>query len=389
MTHQVVITGVGIISSIGVGNEAHIQALTAASPKPVYDAERHAPIIVHPAPEIDFALQIPKREQRQMELWQKLGVYAAGLALDHAGLKDSELCRTMDMVVAAGGGERDVAVDAAIIARVAAGEDRGTAINAVLTNDLRPTLFLAQLSNLLAGNISIVHKVTGSSRTFMGEESAGVSALKTSVARIRHGQSTHALVGGSTNGEDADMLLGYEFDGQLARNGWSPVLQRRGKDGVITGSGAVFLVLESREHAAARGATILAEIGDVTESRTKRAKADTSDRIAQTFSSALKGKSADLVLSGASGLGHAAELELEALAKSCTAPVRAPTSLMGTIEEPQLILGAALAALIVAHDVVISPLTEDEVKLATPAKAVLAEVVGARRGEGAVLVSKA
>ena len=37
-------------------------------------------------------------------------------------------------------------------------------------SDLRPTLFLAQLSNLLAGNISIVHGVTGSSRTFMGEE---------------------------------------------------------------------------------------------------------------------------------------------------------------------------------------------------------------------------
>ena len=45
-------------------------------------------------------------------------------------------------------------------------------------NDLRPTLFLAQLSNLLAGNISIVHGVTGSSRTFMGEESAGVDAVR-------------------------------------------------------------------------------------------------------------------------------------------------------------------------------------------------------------------
>ena len=45
-------------------------------------------------------------------------------------------------------------------------------------NDLRPTLFLAQLSNLLAGNISIVHGVTGSSRTFMGEEAAGVDAVR-------------------------------------------------------------------------------------------------------------------------------------------------------------------------------------------------------------------
>ena len=39
-------------------------------------------------------------------------------------------------------------------------------------NDLRPTLFLAQLSNLLAGNIAIVHGVSGTSRTFMGEEAA-------------------------------------------------------------------------------------------------------------------------------------------------------------------------------------------------------------------------
>ena len=52
-------------------------------------------------------------------------------------------------------------------------------------SDLRPTLFLAQLSNLLAGNISIVHGVTGSSRTFMGEEAAGVDAVRIAAARIR------------------------------------------------------------------------------------------------------------------------------------------------------------------------------------------------------------
>ena len=48
--------------------------------------------------------------------------------------------------------------------------------------DLRPTLFLAQLSNLLAGNISIVHGVTGSSRTFMGEESSGVDAVRVAMS---------------------------------------------------------------------------------------------------------------------------------------------------------------------------------------------------------------
>ena len=58
-------------------------------------------------------------------------------------------------------------------------------------NDLRPTLFLAQLSNLLAGNISIVHGVTGSSRTFMGEEAAGVDAVRIALARIAAGPERH------------------------------------------------------------------------------------------------------------------------------------------------------------------------------------------------------
>ena len=71
-------------------------------------------------------------------------------------------------------------------------------------SDLRPTLFLAQLSNLLAGNISIVHGVTGSSRTFMGEESAGVDAVRIALARIAAGQSDIALVGGAHNGERRD-----------------------------------------------------------------------------------------------------------------------------------------------------------------------------------------
>ena len=130
---------------------------------------------------------------------------------------DDALCATMDMVVAAGGGERDEAVDAAILAASLTRDDLGVLLNEQLTTELRPTLFLAQLSNLLAGNISIVHKVTGSSRTFMGEEGAGVSAIETAAARIRCGQSTHVLVGGAFQTEHHDMLLGYELGGYLHR----------------------------------------------------------------------------------------------------------------------------------------------------------------------------
>jgi 3-oxoacyl-[acyl-carrier-protein] synthase II len=71
------------------------------------------------------------------------------LALDDAGLKeDAEACASMDMIVAAGGGERDIAVDTLIVEESRKRNDREQLLNEKLTTELRPTLFLAQLSNL-------------------------------------------------------------------------------------------------------------------------------------------------------------------------------------------------------------------------------------------------
>ena len=93
-------------------------------------------------------------------------------------------------------------------------------------SDLRPTLFLAQLSNLLAGNIAIVHGVSGTSRTFMGEEVAGVDAARIALARIAAGQSDIALIGGSHNGERKDLLVLYEFGDYNLKDKFEPVWAR-------------------------------------------------------------------------------------------------------------------------------------------------------------------
>src|SRR5258708_24790321 len=134
-------------------------------------AETFAPYLVHTLAPLDFDEQIPKKgAQRQMEGWQRIGTYAAGLALADAGVKGNlELLGRMDMIVAAGGGERDEAVDAAILTNRRKAANPDAFLNERLMNDLRPTLFLAQLSNLLAGNISIVHHVTCAARPFIGE----------------------------------------------------------------------------------------------------------------------------------------------------------------------------------------------------------------------------
>ena len=111
-------------------------------------------------------------------------------------------------------------------------------------------MFLAQLSNLLAGNISIVHGVTGSSRTFMGEESSGVDAVRIALARINAGQGDIALVGGSYNAERKDQLLLYAFGDDLLTGGYKTGVGARGRTAAwCMGSIGAFLVIESRAHA--------------------------------------------------------------------------------------------------------------------------------------------
>jgi 3-oxoacyl-[acyl-carrier-protein] synthase II len=392
--NDVVITGIGLVSSLGEGPETHWRKLTTPGLAPVVDADRFAPYAVHPLPEIDWNQQIPKRgDQRQMETWQRLGTYAAGLALDDAGIKgDEALCASMDMVVAAGGGERDMAVDSDILAASAGRRDFDVLLNEKLTTELRPTLFLAQLSNLLAGNISIVHKVTGSSRTFMGEEGAGVSAVETAAARIRSGQSTHMLVGGAFQTEHADMLLGYELGGYLHRGPWKPVWQRGDAEGggVVTGSGGAFLVLESREHAEKRGRKAYATLGRVHSGRARRARGELDGGVAKLFDAVGLPGGDVLAISGASGAHKATAAEKAAFAARPAIAVRGFATLTGHLKEAQFPFAVALAALAVANK---APYPAFDTGTENPFEKipdqVLATAIGYHQFEGAALVGAA
>jgi 3-oxoacyl-[acyl-carrier-protein] synthase II len=392
--NDVLITGIGLVSSLGEGVDAHWQKLTADRPQPVTDSERFPPYVIHPLPIIDWGLQIPKRgDQRQMETWQRLGTYAAGLALDDAAIKDETLCATMDMVIAAGGGERDEAVDSAILEASTTRNDRGVLLNEKLTTDLRPTLFLAQLSNLLAGNISIVHKVTGSSRTFMGEEGAGVAAVETAAARIRSGQSSHMLVGGAFQTEHHDMLLGYELAGYLHRGPWASVWQRDGSEGggVISGSGAAFLVLESREHAEKRGRRAYAQLGPVFSDRVRRRKDDLATEIAALASKAgVSGETSMLTISGVSGAHAATAAEKKAFETMPDVASRGFSSVVGHLKEAQFPFAVALAALAV-HNRAAYPVFDAQVEkpFDGDTQSVLATTVGYHQFEGMARVDAA
>ncbi len=384
------ITGIGMVSSLGEGLDAHWDALNAQRVN--VDEKRFAPYIVHPLAPVSFDTQIPKKgDQRQMEAWQRIGTYAAGLALDSAGVKgNQEILGRMDMIVAAGGGERDVPVDMAILQAYIKGNAGPAFLNERLMNDLRPTLFLAQLSNLLAGNIAIVHGVSGTSRTFMGEEAASIDAARIALARIESGQSDIALVGAAHNGERTDLLILYEF-GDFNLNGKYAPVWARDKDhgGFALGSAGVFLVIESREHAEARGAKPYAKLSKVVSDLAQRKQPGAITKSLETLWSKL-GVAGDngAVITGATGVEPVTSEEKAFLRAHPGAAVRATGTSFGHTLETQFPLGLALAALSISRGALFPPNdpTGLEVEMSAPRPRLWSTGAGHWQGEGMALV---
>ncbi|MBV9430151.1 MAG: beta-ketoacyl-ACP synthase [Bradyrhizobiaceae bacterium] len=388
---QAVISGIGIVSCLGEGPDAHWQRLMEG--KPADGTKTIGPYVVHPIGAIDFDKQIPKRgDQRQMEPWQRIGTYAAGLALESAGIKGKpELLGQTDMIVAAGSGERDLAVDAAIISGLPEAKNPAAYLNERLMNDLRPTLFLAQLSNLLAGNISIVHGVTGSSRTFMGEEAAGIDAVRIALARILAGQSELALIGGAHNGERKDLLAQYDFGGYLLKGAYRPVWERAPAGGFASASVGAFLVIEERAHAQARGAKPLARLTAAYSDRGERKAGGVKQSLQRLWDKIEPSLDAGhfAVFSGASGAEPATAEERAFLAELGVA-VRAPGSYVGHGPEPQFAMNAALATLALSHGKLYPPCDRSGVEkdMAGKFNQVVLTGVGHWRGEGLALIEE-
>jgi len=393
-TRDVWITGIGLVSCLGEGPDSHWNKLMEA--RPSADTSTFAPFVVHPLAPINYDAQIVKKgDQRQMENWQRIGTYAAGLALDSAGVKGNmDVLSRMDMIVAAGGGERDLNVDSNILSGITRAADPAAFLNERLMSDLRPTLFLAQLPNLLAGNISIVHGVTGSSRTFMGEESAGIDAVRIAYSRIGAGQSDIALVGGSFNGERPDLLMLYEFADLTLKNKYAPVWERKdGAGGFALGSLGAFLVIEARDHAEERGAKPLGRLAAVVADRATRKPGTTTETISRLWDSVKDKIDAGhaAILSGATGANPATAEERKFLEERARLAVRATGTYLGHGLEPQFVINIALATVALGHGSLFPPC--DTTGLEQPMNGSLTQVlvtgIGHWRGEGLALIERA
>ena len=386
---EVWITGIGLATSLGEGLDANWDALSQRRIN--VDEEGFAPYVVHPWAPVNLDSQIPRKgDQRQMEAWQRIGTYAAGLALESAGVKgNKEILERMDMIVAAGGGERDISVDVGVLTAQAKGNSAPGFLNERLMNDLRPTLFLAQLSNLLAGNIAIVHGVTGTSRTFMGEELAGVDAARIALARIAAGQSDIVLIGGSQNGERKDLLVLYEFAHFNLRDKFAPVWARAERPGFALGSAGAFLVVESKAHAQERGAKPYARLSNVVADLARRDRpGEVTASLEKLWSKLGPVEPNGVIITGATGAEPVTSEERAFLGEHRDFAVRATGTMFGHTMETQFPLGLGLAALSISRGALFPPNDPSGIEVEKSAAPTQIVVIGAGhwRGEGMALV---
>jgi 3-oxoacyl-[acyl-carrier-protein] synthase II len=234
-----------------------------------------------------------------------------------------------------------------------------------------------------------VHGVTGSSRTFMGEEVAGVDAARIALARIASGQSDIALIGGSHNGERKDLLVLYEFGDFNLKGKFAPVWARKEHAGFALGSAGAFLVIESKAHAQARGAKPIARLTNVVSDLSQRKHpGDVTLSLEKLWSRLGKLETGGAIITGATGAEPVTTEELSFLRQHPDFAVRATGTSFGHIMEAQFPLGIALAAMSVSRGALFAPNdpTGLEIEMPQPPTQVIVIGAGHWRGEGMALV---
>jgi 3-oxoacyl-[acyl-carrier-protein] synthase II len=234
-----------------------------------------------------------------------------------------------------------------------------------------------------------VHGVTGSSRTFMGEEAAGVDAARIALTRIAAGQSDIALIGGSQNGERKDLLVLYEFGGFNLKDKFAPVWARGEPGGFALGSGGAFIVIESKAHAEARGAKPFARLVNVVADMTRRKHAgDVTSTLDKLWAKLGKVDDKAAIITGATGVEPATSEERAFLKAHANLPVRATGTMFGHTMEAQFPLGLAVAALSLSRGALFAPdgTSAFEVEMSGSPSQIVVIGTGHWRGEGMALV---
>ncbi len=300
--HKVVVTGMGVVSPIGIGTEEYIASLFAGrSGVSVRDefADSELPMRIA-APVTGFDPKQFVKPRKALKIMCEpimFGCAAAAMAAEQAGLSDliadepieGQFHISPDRVGTVFGTETFFA-DPHEVARVF----RSCIVNQDYQHDrwgefamreIQPLWMLKYLPNMAASHISIAVNARGPSNSICQGAASGLLAVIEAASLITRGAADVVIAGG-TGSQMALTAMLYRGTDLLSRSMRDATTASRpfdkNRDGMVVGEGAGVVVLESLQHATARGATPLAQLAG---SSRLFCSPDSNDRVAGIESS--------------------------------------------------------------------------------------------------------
>lgn len=254
--HKVVITGLGIVSSIGVGMEAVLKSLKEGR-SGIVKAQDFADLQMRSQVaglvDIDLKEHIDRRVLRFMGESAAYSYIAMQEAISMAGLNQEQVSsERTGLFTGSGGGDTKAIVEAADTLR-----EKGI-------KKVGPYAVPKAMCSTTSANLATAFKIRGASLSVSSACSTSAHCIELACDEIALGRHDIMFAGG---GESADWTISCLFDGMGALSkGYNdnPAVASRpydaNRDGFVIGAGGGILVLESEEHAKSRGAKILAEV---------------------------------------------------------------------------------------------------------------------------------
>jgi len=257
LTRRVVVTGVGLISAVGIGTEETWKNLLAGQsgvgPITHFDTTGFAATIAAEVKGFDPLLYIEKKEVKKMGRFIQFALAAAQMAMEAAGLSITpEIAERTGVYIGTGIGGFDVI------------EREHSALLAGGPRKISPFFIPASIANLASGFVSIRWGAKGPNSATCTACSSSAHAVGDSSEIIRRGAADIMICGGTEASITPLCIGGFAAMRALSTRNQEP--QRasrpfdRERDGFVEGEGAGILILEELGLAVRRGAPVIAEV---------------------------------------------------------------------------------------------------------------------------------
>ncbi len=274
-SRRVVITGIGVITPIGLDVKSFWDALyqgrSGVSLVQSFDASALPVRIGAEIKNFDARNYLEKKERKRLGIMVRtfqFAVAAAQLAMEDGLVDKQTLDPTRFGVVMGsatipgdlrdlGPGSRAACPPGAEVPSMDLWGEKGTPL-------IPPLWMLTHIPNMMACHVSILHNAQGPNNTITQSDAAGLLALGEACQYIRRDRADMVLTGGADCNLAVANYLRHNLFDQLSRRNESPCKASRpfdrDREGWVLGEGGGTLVVEELEHARRRGARIYAEI---------------------------------------------------------------------------------------------------------------------------------